>query len=150
MKEGRQRLGYNIFIFLLILGLSLSSTPVNADPPHYDYDDAEVNLSTVKEYLNTTIDEMVSSMDNGLQVNYSQSYEGEVEGYSFGYIEISYNQTRFDLILEKEEKIYSDLVEIKDWSKEIEGEIPSYTYIERYFHPFFLLSENLISFSESH
>ncbi|MFP3871839.1 MAG: hypothetical protein ACLFVL_03045 [Candidatus Aenigmatarchaeota archaeon] len=137
-------------IALLVFILITPSSLLAAHPPHYNYDDADLDLSAVFSSLNLTKEEMVSSLDHNIQVNYSQTYHQEREGYEYGFMNDSYDDQGFNLTFEAEEQINADLSNVKELIKEIDDDVPSYVYLRKYYLPFYDLSENLTSLSENH
>ncbi len=145
-KKGKISL---LIVLSTMLVISCSITTV-AHPPHYDHDEAELNLSMVHASLNLTLSEMVSSLEYNLQVNYSQTYEVDKEGYGYGFMNGTYEYNKFELAFEKERIIRSDLSNVRRLIEEIDDDVPSHVYLRRYYLPFYDLSANLTSFSENH
>lgn len=114
---------YSVILFAILLS-SLLAVSVTASDSHEDFSKAKTDLQALYASLNRTKLQIVDSLNNSLNVNYSIEYTPD-EG-KFGSYDYSYDQDKINSSLDISEEVEGNLLDAHDLLKEIKGKVSSY------------------------
>lgn len=138
---------YSVILIAILLSSFLAGF-VSASDSHEDFSKAKTDLQALYASLNRTKLQIVDSLNNSLNVNYSIEYTPD-EG-KFGSYDYSYDQDKINSSLDISEEVEGNLLDAHDLLKEIKGKVSSYEYVKDNYQPFYRMSVNLTGFSENH